>query len=317
MVVEDRSIRGEIHMITGGSTRQAELLEVKRMRLEDEHEDAITFTERDAKGVLALHNDAVVVTVNIADFNVHHVFIDNRSLVDILYFFVFIQMGFTANQLSRFDTLIQNFFGGSMIPERMIRLPVIVGIASKWMTTQVNFLMVKLPSVYNAILGHPSLWTLKAMVSSYYLMVKFSTLNRVEQIRGNQECQKAISEEVDKLLKVGFIKEAMYPDWLANVVLIKKANGKWHMCIDFIDLNKTYPKNSYLLPRIDQMVDAITGVMPFGLKNIAVTYQRLVDKIFKDQLDLNMKVYVDDMLVNSRTILDHIADLQETFDTLH
>ena len=50
-----------------------------------------------------------------------------------------------------------------------------------------------------------------------------------------------------------------YPDWLANVVMVKKANGKWRMCVDFTDLNKACPKDSYPLPRIDQLVDSTAG----------------------------------------------------------
>lgn len=72
------------------------------------------------------------------------------------------------------------------------------------------------------------------------------------------EQQKAIAEEVDKLTSTGFIK-VNYPEWLANVVLVKKANGKRQMCIDFTNLNKACPKDSYSLPRIDQLVDAIVG----------------------------------------------------------
>ena len=48
------------------------------------------------------------------------------------------------------------------------------------------------------------------------------------------ERQKAINEEVDKLLKAGAIREVGYPEWLANVVLVKKANGKWRLCIEFL-----------------------------------------------------------------------------------
>ena len=58
-------------------------------------------------------------------------------------------------------------------------------------------------------------------------------------------------------------------------------------------------------------------VMPLGLRNIGATYQRLVEKIFKDQLNRNIEAYVDDMLVKSWAISDHIADLQETFNTFH
>ena len=71
--------------------------------------------------------------------------------------------------------------------------------------------------------------------------------------------QKAITEEVDKLLKAEFIRVVNYRTWVSNVVLIKKVNNKWRMCIDFKKLNKVYPKDSYPLPRIDQLVDVISG----------------------------------------------------------
>ena len=100
--------------------------------------------------------------------------------------------------------------------------------------------------------------------------------------------------------------------------MVKKANEKWRMCVDFTDLNKAYPKDSYPLPHIDQLVDSTAGhkllsfmdafsgynqirmdeadqektsfvtsqslfcyeVMPFGLKNTRATYQRLVNHMF-------------------------------------
>ena len=73
------------------------------------------------------------------------------------------------------------------------------------------------------------------------------------------ERQKAINEEVGKLLQASAIREVEYPEWLANVVLVKKANGKWRLCIDFIDVNRACPKDSFPLPRIDLIVDATAG----------------------------------------------------------
>ena len=63
-------------------------------------------------------------------------------------------------------------------------------------------------------------------------------------------------EEVRKLLEADFIREVYYLDWLANIVIVKKANRKWRMCVDFTDLNKACPKDSYPLPRIDTLVDS-------------------------------------------------------------
>ena len=163
-----------------------------------------------------------------------------------------------------------------------------------------------------------------------------------------------VTDEVNKLLTVGFIREVYYPNWLANVVLVKKVNGKWRMCVDFIDLNKACLKDSFPLPKIDQLVDSTAGhklltfmdtfsrykqikmaeedqektafitsqglycykVIPFGLKNAEATYQRLVNKMFSKQIDKNMEVYVDDMLVKSKEELAHLDDLKETFATL-
>ena len=70
------------------------------------------------------------------------------------------------------------------------------------------------------------------------------------------ERQKAINEEVDKLLQANAIREVEYLEWLANVVLVKKANGKWRLCINFTYINRACPKDSFPLPRIDLIVDA-------------------------------------------------------------
>jgi hypothetical protein len=73
------------------------------------------------------------------------------------------------------------------------------------------------------------------------------------------ERNQAVAEEVSKLLAARFIREVDYPEWLANVVLVKKSNNKWRMCVDFTDLNKAYPKDSFPLPRIDLLVDSTSG----------------------------------------------------------
>ncbi|KAL2474671.1 Uncharacterized protein Adt_35407 [Abeliophyllum distichum] len=71
----------------------------------------------------------------------------------------------------------------------------------------------------------------------------------------NPERYKALAKEVDKLLKCSFIRESLYPLWVANPVLVKKSNGTWRVCINFTDLNKACPKDNFPLPRIDQMVE--------------------------------------------------------------
>jgi len=170
----------------------------------------------------------------------------------------------------------------------------------------------------------------------------------------NEERLLVVQEETKKLLSVGHIREIQYPEWLANVVLVKKANGKWRMCVDFTDLNKACPKDSYPLPSIDALVDSASGckmlsfldpfsgynqikmyprdecktkfmtetcsycykVMPFGLKNAGATYQRLMDRILAPLLGRNVHAYVDDMVVTSQERGRHTADLEELFATI-
>lgn len=60
-------------------------------------------------------------------------------------------------------------------------------------------------------------------------------------------------------MEAGFIREVYSPEWLANVVIVKKANGKGRMCVGFTNLNKAYPKHSYPLLQIDLLVDLTAG----------------------------------------------------------
>ncbi|KAM1173008.1 hypothetical protein ACFX2G_023525 [Malus domestica] len=126
------------------------------------------------------------------------------------------------------------------------------------------------------------------------------------------------------------------------------------MCVDYIDLNKRCPKDSFPLPLIDRLIDSTAGcelmsfmdtysrynqilmnpldqehtafttdrelyrykVMPFGLKNAGATYQRLVNSMFTEQIGNSMEVYIDDMLFKSKHADQHINNLSETFTIL-
>ncbi|GJY18723.1 reverse transcriptase domain-containing protein [Tanacetum coccineum] len=92
-------------------------------------------------------------------------------------------------------------------------------------------------------------------------------------------------------------------------VMVKKHDGSWRMCFDFKDLNKACLKDGYLLSEIDWK-------MPFGLRNARATYQRLVDKAFHKQIGRNLEVYVDDLVIKSRTEDEIIRDIKETFKML-
>ena len=81
---------------------------------------------------------------------------------------------------------------------------------------------------------------------------------------------------MEKLLEAGFIREVFYPEWLANVVMVKKNNDKRRMCVDFIDLNKACPKDSFPLPRIDQLVDSIVGYKLLSFMDALSGYNQIM-----------------------------------------
>lgn len=71
-----------------------------------------------------------------------------------------------------------------------------------------------------------------------------------------QSDAKLVAEETKKLLDASFVKEIQYPNWLSNVVLVHKSNGKWHMYVDFTNLNAACPKDPYPQSNIDGRIDS-------------------------------------------------------------
>ena len=87
----------------------------------------------------------------------------------------------------------------------------------------------------------------------------FVTSKNQPSRRFSKEYSNVAKEEVVKLKRVGAIKEVFYPKWLANMVVVKKKNGKWRVCENFTDLNKACSKNPFSIPQIDQLMDATIG----------------------------------------------------------
>ena len=126
------------------------------------------------------------------------------------------------------------------------------------------------------------------------------------------------------------------------------------MCIDFTDLNKACPKDPFPMPKIDQLIDATVGrprmsfldvfqgyhqiplalddqektafvtpignyhyqVMPFSLKNVGSIYQRMMIRMFESQLGKNIEIYIDDMVVKSKMVLEHLGAFKLSFKSL-
>ena len=144
--------------------------------------------------------------------------------------------------------------------------------------------------------------------------------------------------------------------WLENIIPMMKKNGKLRVCVEFRDLNVTTPKDMYVMPIANMLVDFISNnellsfmdsfygynqilivvddisktafrcpgslgtyewlVMPFGLKNASATYQRAMNAIFHDMLGHHMEIYIDDIVVKSKKVTEHVNHLRKSFERM-
>jgi hypothetical protein len=90
-----------------------------------------------------------------------------------------------------------------------------------------------------------------------------------------EEKVEAANIEVQRLLDAGFLREVTYPEWLANVVMVKKKNGKWQMCTDFTYLNKCCLKDDFPLARIHQIIDSTVASQSMALLDYFSGYHQI------------------------------------------
>ena len=132
------------------------------------------------------HDDALVVTMMVANHAIHRILVDNGSFADILYWPVFQQMGINRDRIKPFGPPLVGFGGEYVYLEEIISLPLTVGNAPKVSTVMVDFLVVDRPFAYNAIISRPGLNKLRATTSTYHLMMKFPTEEGVGEVKGDQ-----------------------------------------------------------------------------------------------------------------------------------
>jgi hypothetical protein len=171
-------------------------------------------------------------------------------------------------------------------------------------------------------------------------------LHPVNPLQGND-----YQGEVEKLIKVGFIYPVKLTEWVSNPVPVNKKQGTIHVCMEFHDLNKAFPKDNFPTPFIDQIVDECVGCevfsfmdgfsgynqiqikpedqhktaficpwgtftyrkIPFGLKNVGATFQWAMSFTFHDLKHI-VEAYLDDLASHSRKRSDHPTHLRLIFE---
>ena len=162
-----------------------------------------------------------------------------------------------------------------------------------------------------------------------------------------------LREQIQQLLGQGFIRRSTSP-WGAPVLFVKKRDGSLRLCVDYRELNKATMRNKYPLPRIDDLFDQLRGasyfskvdlrsgyhqlrireedvpktvflsrygsyefrVMPFGLTNAPALFMDLMNRVFREYLDQFVIVFIDDILIYSRTEEEHAEHLRMILQTL-
>ncbi|XP_075499245.1 uncharacterized protein LOC142537629 [Primulina tabacum] len=408
---DNHPTRGIIHMISGDATdgdsgrarkahgRRLENFEISR-GADLPQDPVISFRPEDLRGIVAPHNEALVVTATIANYDVAMIFIDNGSFVNILFKGTLDQMKVEGFEFDPVSTPLYGFTGHAIPPlaikdfravasthHQKLKFPVgkevgvlfgdhkfarrcyegIVKEEGKRARVEVNMirrgrsgLPVVRKEVQEVMDEEPErvrLFSSRAHRDDPGCggaSVEHLAAVKQKKRHFGPEKNRVIKKEVGELLNAGHIREVQFPTWLLNVVLVPNSLGKWRMCVEFRDLNKACPKDCYPLPRVDQLVDSTAGhqylcmldayqgyhqiplavedqakvsfitsegtfcyvVMPFGLKNAGAMYQRLMDKVFSEQVGRNVEVYVNDIMVKSKDSSQLIPDLVETFATL-
>ena len=156
-----------------------------------------------------------------------------------------------------------------------------------------------------------------------------------------------LKKQLEELQRIGFIRPSSSP-WGAPILFVKKKDGSMRLCVDYRALNEVTIKNKYPLPRIDDLFDQLKGakyfskidlrsgyfqlkiresdipktafvtrygqfeftVMSFGLTNAPAYFMNLMNKVFMDELDKFVVVFIDDILIYSKSIQEHEQHLR-------
>ncbi|XP_011074079.1 uncharacterized protein LOC105158875 [Sesamum indicum] len=186
--------KGVIYTIAGGSSSNSSNRDRKRCArtsnssrgkefvLKVEEEEAISFSSSDKPEETGEMNDPIVIRLDIANFTVHKVLVDSGSSADIIFKSVIDKMGLENLRLEPVKTPLVGFGGSEVTSLGMIELPVSIGDEPRRRTTMIKFLVVDTPFAYNVILGRPGLNSIRAVISTYHMKVKFPTDRGVGEV---------------------------------------------------------------------------------------------------------------------------------------
>ncbi|XP_075650003.1 uncharacterized protein LOC142620526 [Castanea sativa] len=271
---------------------------------------------------------------NDGGYDVKKVMVNQGSGADIMYPDLFKRLSLRLEDLMAYDSPLISFEGKAIIPKGQIRLLVQSGSE----VVEVDFIVVYAYSPYTAIVARLWLHALGAVSATLHLKVKFLSEDQVEELIGSQSvARQCMAAAILHQPGPEFLASAEGSLQLMSLAMSRAAAGEDPACEELEkvlvndDLEKFFQVGVQLLSQekvelvmfLKRNVDVFVwnayeapGVMPFGLKNTGATYQRMMTKMFESQLGKTIEVYVDDMVLKSKTVSMHVEDLNNTFQTL-
>ncbi|GKU89559.1 hypothetical protein SLEP1_g3685 [Rubroshorea leprosula] len=337
-----------IHMITKGleagglSSKQRKLYvrEVKHQNRAQKRkfDDAewknqpIIFTSADLDTVVTTHNDPLVTSVMINNCEVQRVLVDTGSAPNIMYFHCFESLGLDPALLQKYDGLIYGFNNQPVPVEGVLTMNVAFESGRNYVTPSVRFLVVKMASSFNIVIGRPTLTEIRAVTpevipqqipdNQQVMGVEIVDNRPEDETRATpvEDVEEVLIDDRDPSRKMQ-IGTRLNPEERAELIAFLRANNDV-----FAWTSADMPRIPPLVPMAledEEKISFYAGdeiycyvMMPFGLKNAGATYQKMVTIVFRAQIGRNIEVYVDDIVVKNLKVEDHLADLDETFNNL-
>ncbi|KAK6123248.1 hypothetical protein DH2020_043005 [Rehmannia glutinosa] len=204
---EDYPLKGTINMMVeaptdGDSNRSRKAHARVEIRLVIEvgtvEEPIISFGVEDRRGITLAHNDPLVITATITNFEVARIMVDTSSSVNVLFYEAYLRMGLEI-EVKPVDTTVFGFGGRVMEPIGHVTLSVTIGEQPRHKMRMVSFFVVDSYSTYNVIIGRPALNAFQAIVSTFHMKLKFVMEDGVGEVLGDQQvARKCYVEAVRK-----------------------------------------------------------------------------------------------------------------------
>ncbi|KAL0420208.1 UNVERIFIED_CONTAM: hypothetical protein Slati_3043700 [Sesamum latifolium] len=186
-MITGEPIGGDSHHAQKAQVRKAHDITVKEVLDVETMEDTplIQFWRAEGSRPKTSHNDALVITALLANYEVGRIFIDSESSADVLFGEAYNQMQLGDIPLKKVNTSLYRFTRELVHPWGKISLPLTLGTWSTQRTCMLKFLVVDVPSTYNVILGRPTLNAFQAVISTYHMKIKFLTPGGVGEVKGD------------------------------------------------------------------------------------------------------------------------------------